>query len=81
MVMMVMDNMVLGRRRHGLCRDSFCAIGSSLGVTGRLLDTAGRSLGRSRSLLSLLARRFRARSRLISAIGRVHGALCGIGLV
>jgi hypothetical protein len=63
---------------HGLGRDRFGAISSSLGIARRLLYAAGSSLRLSSRLLSLGRRSFRARSRLVSFVGRIDSALRGV---
>ncbi len=80
---MVMMMHVVMHRRAGrrLGSDSFRTIRRSLGITGRLLYAARRSLGLRRSLLSALAGRFRAGGRLISPVRGVHCLLRRIRLI
>lgn len=68
-------------RSRRLGSDCLRAIRSRLGVARRLLDAARSRLSRSRGLLSLGRSRFGAGSRLVGTVGRVYGALRGVGLI
>jgi hypothetical protein len=78
--MAMMSATAMLRARHGLGRDRFSTISRSLGIAGRLLYAAGSSLSLSSRLLRLRRSSFGARGSLISAIGRVYGALRWIWL-
>jgi hypothetical protein len=78
MMMHVMMHRGAGRR---LGSDCLRTIRGSLGITGRLLYAARRSLGLSRSLLSALAGRFRAGGRLISPVRSIDRLLRRIRLI
>jgi hypothetical protein len=80
--MVMMMHVVMHRRARGrLGGDCLCTIRSSLGITGRLLYAARRSLGLCRSLLSALAGRFRAGGCLISPVRSVDCLLRRIRLI